>query len=54
MMAGGAPNVWVPLYQFTFVKNIFPILIEMVTILAIDSLLHMELVWKMDRGSFFP
>lgn len=53
-VAGGALNLLASLHQFAFVQDIFPLLIEMVAILAGQSLLGMEVMWKGDRGSLFP
>lgn len=53
-VAGGAQNLLVSFYQFALIEDVFPILIKMMTVLAIQSLFHMELVGKIYRGSFFP
>jgi hypothetical protein len=53
-VAGGTLDFFVPRFQFAFVQDIFPLLIEMMTVLTGQSLLDMEVMWKGDRRPPFP
>ena len=53
-VASGALNLLAALCQFAFVQDIVAFFIEMVAILAGQSLLGMKVMWKDDRRPFFP